>query len=53
MCTSTDAWMPLIFGNEYRDSDNSGTITYEEFKNAFSDSVGPDSIPFDFNWLVA
>lgn len=33
-------------------SDNSGTITYEEFKNVFSANVGPDSIPFDFDWLV-
>ncbi|KIM88836.1 hypothetical protein PILCRDRAFT_62049 [Piloderma croceum F 1598] len=44
-----DYWMAF----EYFDVDNSGTITYEEFKNAFSAGVGPDSIPFDFNcdWI--
>ena len=32
--------------------DESGTITFDEFKNVFSSNLGPDSIPFDFNWCV-
>jgi solute carrier family 25 aspartate/glutamate transporter 12/13 len=44
-----DYWMAF----QYFDVDNSGTITYEEFKNVFSANVGPDSIPFDFDcdWI--
>jgi hypothetical protein len=30
--------------------DNSGFITYDEFKSVFSANIGPDSIPFDFDW---
>ncbi|KAH9951010.1 mitochondrial carrier [Amylocystis lapponica] len=29
--------------------DDSGTITYDEFKNVFNANIGPDSIPFDFD----
>ena len=32
--------------------DESGTITFDEFKNVFSSNLGPDSIPFDFNWCA-
>lgn len=33
--------------------DNSGTITYDEFKNVFNANIGPDAIPFDFDcdWI--
>lgn len=34
-------------------SDDSGTITYDEFKNVFKANVGPDAIPFDFDWYVS
>lgn len=33
-------------------SDSSGTITFEEFKSVFSANIGPESIPFDFDWYV-
>ena len=33
-------------------SDHSGTITYDEFKNVYSSNIGPDAIPFDFDWYV-
>lgn len=33
----------------YFDVDRSGTITFEEFKNVFSDNIGPDGIPFNFD----
>ena len=33
-------------------SDQSGTITFEEFKNAFSSNLGPDAIPFNFDSCV-
>ena len=33
--------------------DNSGTITYDEFKKVFQANIGPDAIPFDFEWYVA
>ena len=33
-------------------SDNSGTITYDEFKNVFKDTINGDSIPFNFDWCV-
>ena len=29
--------------------DNSGTITYDEFKNVFKATLAEDSIPFDFD----
>lgn len=35
------------------DSDDSGTITYDEFKSVFNANIGPDSIPFDFDWYAA
>ena len=33
--------------------DNSGTITYDEFKKVFQANIGPDAIPFDFecDWI--
>ncbi|PSR71088.1 hypothetical protein PHLCEN_2v13057 [Hermanssonia centrifuga] len=34
---------------QYFDVDNSGTITYNEFKNVFNSTIGPDSVPFDFD----
>lgn len=34
-------------------SDGSGTITFEEFKSVFSAEIGPDAIPFNFDWYVA
>ncbi|KIJ54336.1 hypothetical protein M422DRAFT_201453 [Sphaerobolus stellatus SS14] len=40
-----DYWIAF----KYFDVDNSGTITYDEFKNVFSANLGPDSIPFDFD----
>lgn len=33
-------------------SDSSGTISFEEFKNVFSSSLGSDGIPFDFDWYI-
>jgi solute carrier family 25 aspartate/glutamate transporter 12/13 len=33
-----------------KNRDGSGTITYDEFKNVFASNLGPDSIPFDFDW---
>lgn len=33
-------------------SDNSGFISYDEFKNVFSANIGTGAIPFDFDWLV-
>ena len=33
--------------------DESGTISYDEFKNVLNANVGPDAIPFDFDWYVA
>jgi hypothetical protein len=32
--------------------DGSGTITFEEFKGVFSAEIGPDAIPFNFDWCV-
>jgi hypothetical protein len=32
--------------------DNDGFITYDEFKSVFSANIGPDAIPFDFDWQV-
>jgi hypothetical protein len=34
-------------------SDGAGTITFDEFKNVFSAEIGPDAIPFNFDWCVA
>jgi len=34
-------------------SDGSGTITFDEFKSVFSAEMGPDAIPFNFDWYVA
>lgn len=33
-------------------SDNSGNISYDEFKNVFKSAISSDSIPFDFDWYV-
>lgn len=53
MCMPTEFKLGIIvLTTIYCNSDNSGTITYDEFKNVFSASVGPESIPFDFNWSV-
>ena len=30
--------------------DHSGFIDYNEFKTVFSGNIGPDAIPFDFDW---
>lgn len=32
--------------------DHSGFISYDEFKNVFSANIGPNAIPFDFDWYV-
>jgi hypothetical protein len=32
--------------------DGSGTITFDEFKTVFSANIGPDAIPFNFDWCV-
>ncbi|KAI0931506.1 hypothetical protein AcV5_005022 [Taiwanofungus camphoratus] len=40
-----DYWIAF----QYFDVDDSGTITYDEFKNVFKANVGPDAIPFDFD----
>ncbi|KIJ66207.1 hypothetical protein HYDPIDRAFT_86886 [Hydnomerulius pinastri MD-312] len=40
-----DYWMAF----QYFDVDNSGTITYDEFKNVFTANVGTSAIPFDFD----
>lgn len=33
-------------------SDHSGYIDYDEFRSVMSANIGPDSIPFDFDWCV-
>lgn len=33
--------------------DNSGTITYDEFKEVFKANVGPDAVPFNFDGYVS
>ena len=33
----------------FASSDNSGTITYDEFKNVFKSTITSDNIPFDFD----
>ncbi|KAI0363620.1 mitochondrial carrier [Pilatotrama ljubarskyi] len=40
-----DYWIAF----QYFDVDESGTISYDEFKNVFNANVGPDAIPFDFD----
>ncbi|KDQ18258.1 hypothetical protein BOTBODRAFT_29604 [Botryobasidium botryosum FD-172 SS1] len=40
-----DYWIAF----QYFDIDSSGTITFDEFKNVFSSTLGPDSIPFNFD----
>ncbi|KAJ8593256.1 mitochondrial carrier [Rhizopogon salebrosus TDB-379] len=40
-----DYWIAF----KYFDVDNSGTITFDEFKNVFLANVGPSAIPFDFD----
>ncbi|KAI8981137.1 mitochondrial carrier [Trametes punicea] len=40
-----DYWIAF----QYFDVDESGTISYDEFKNVFKANVGPDAIPFDFD----
>ncbi|KAF5368581.1 hypothetical protein D9758_002185 [Tetrapyrgos nigripes] len=40
-----DYWMAF----QYFDVDNSGYISYDEFKSVFSASIGPGAIPFDFD----
>ncbi|RDB28374.1 Calcium-binding mitochondrial carrier protein Aralar1 [Hypsizygus marmoreus] len=44
-----DYWIAF----EYFDVDNSGFISFDEFKNVFMANVGPDAIPFNFDcdWL--
>jgi hypothetical protein len=32
--------------------DGFGTITFEKFKGVFSAEIGPDTIPFNFDWCV-
>ena len=31
------------------DLDGDGSVSFEEFKRVFSESLGPNAIPFDFN----
>ena len=31
-------------------SDNDGFISFDEFKSVFVANVGPDAIPFNFDW---
>ncbi|KAI0785337.1 mitochondrial carrier [Irpex lacteus] len=40
-----DYWIAF----QYFDVDNSGTITYDEFKNVFKSTITSDNIPFDFD----
>lgn len=44
-----DYWIAF----QYFDVDESGTISYDEFKNVFNANIGPDAIPFDFecDWV--
>lgn len=32
--------------------DGSGTIDFNEFKKVYQENVGPDSIPFNFDWYA-
>jgi len=43
-------WGWLMYVVAYRDG--SGTITFDEFKGVFSAEIGPDAIPFNFDWCV-
>ncbi|KAI0673666.1 mitochondrial carrier [Trametes maxima] len=40
-----DYWIAF----QYFDVDESGTISYDEFKNVFNANIGPTAIPFDFD----
>ncbi|KAI0652392.1 mitochondrial carrier [Trametes meyenii] len=40
-----DYWIAF----QYFDVDESGTISYDEFKNVFNANIGPAAIPFDFD----
>ncbi|KAI0756469.1 mitochondrial carrier [Daedaleopsis nitida] len=40
-----DYWIAF----QYFDVDESGTISYDEFKNVFNANIGSDAIPFDFD----
>jgi len=40
-----DYWIAF----QYFDRDGSGTIDFQEFTNVFSATIGPDSIPFNFD----
>ncbi|ELU39447.1 Subunit of the condensin complex, which reorganizes chromosomes during cell division [Rhizoctonia solani AG-1 IA] len=42
-----DYWIAF----QYFDVDSNGTITFDEFKSVFSSNLGPDSIPFNFDWV--
>jgi len=44
-----DYWMAF----QYFDVDHSGFIDYNEFKTVFSANLGPEAIPFNFDWLVS
>jgi solute carrier family 25 aspartate/glutamate transporter 12/13 len=43
----------LSLSSRFWYSDNSGFISYDEFKNVFSANIGTGSIPFDFEWCVS
>lgn len=45
-CARSDLFFFFVF------SDSSGTITFDEFKNVFKANIGPNAIPFDFDWYV-
>ncbi|KAF8346951.1 mitochondrial carrier domain-containing protein [Amanita rubescens] len=40
-----DYWMAF----QYFDVNHSGYITFDQFKQVFTENVGPDAIPFDFD----
>lgn len=47
----------LAFGfspdvSQWKFRDNSGYISFDEFKTVFSANVGPGAIPFDFDWYA-
>ncbi|KAF9454175.1 mitochondrial carrier [Macrolepiota fuliginosa MF-IS2] len=44
-----DYWIAF----QYFDVDDSGYITFDEFKTVYSENIGPESIPFDFecDWV--
>jgi hypothetical protein len=33
--------------------DGSGAIDFQEFKNVLSTTMGPDSLPFNFEWWIS